>query len=86
MKSTGIVRRLDSLGRLVLPIELRRTHGIAPDDPIEIFVDGDTIILRKYQRGCTLCGSMGNLIDVDGIAICRDCAEKIAKAAKGGRS
>ena len=80
MKATGIVRRLDSLGRIVIPKEIRRTHGIEADDPIEIFTEDDKIILRKYQRGCTLCGSMDNLIDVDGVAICRKCAGEIAEA------
>jgi len=49
MKSTGIVRKVDELGRIVLPIELRRTLGIAEKDPLEIYVDGDRIILRKYE-------------------------------------
>ena len=52
MKSTGIVRKVDELGRIVLPIELRRTLGIEEKDRIEIFVDGESIILRKYQPAC----------------------------------
>lgn len=57
MKATGIVRRIDDLGRVVIPKELRRTMGIADGDPLEIFVDGDKIILRKYAPGCCLCGN-----------------------------
>jgi len=56
MKATGIVRKVDELGRVVVPIELRRTMGIAEGDALEIFVNGDQIILRKYAPGCVLCG------------------------------
>lgn len=58
MKSTGIVRRVDDLGRVVIPIELRRTLRIAQKDPMEIFVDGDKIILKKYDPACIFCGSL----------------------------
>ena len=85
MKAIGIVRKVDELGRIVLPIELRRTLDIAERDSLEIYVDGDNIILRKYQRGCALCGNMDDLIDADGVAICHDCAAKITEAAKGGK-
>ena len=57
MKSTGIVRRVDELGRIVIPMELRRTFGIEIKDPLEIFVDGDSIVLSKYQSACVFCGS-----------------------------
>lgn len=50
MKSTGVVRKTDELGRIVLPMELRKTIGIDPRDPLEIFIDGDSIILRPYRR------------------------------------
>lgn len=83
MKSTGIVRRLDSLGRIVIPKELRRTHGIEPDDPIEIFTEDDKIILRKYRPGCELCGSMDEVYRVGGHRICRICAEDISRAVTG---
>ena len=58
MISTGIVRSIDSLGRVVLPKELRTTYDITPDTPLEIFTDGDSIIMRKYhaQGSCVLCG------------------------------
>ncbi|WP_068786641.1 AbrB/MazE/SpoVT family DNA-binding domain-containing protein [Paenibacillus phocaensis] len=79
MKSTGIVRRIDDLGRVVIPMELRRTLGISEGDPLEIFVDGDKIILRKYQPGCCICGSIEELKSFHGKAICAEC---IAKAAK----
>lgn len=70
MKSTGIVRKVDELGRVVVPIELRRTLGIAEKDPVEIFVDGDQIILRKYQpyNACAVTGdiSSDNISVLDG--------------------
>ena len=56
MKSTGIVRKVDELGRIVLPIELRRTLDIAEKDSIEIYVDGSSIILKKYEPTCVFCG------------------------------
>ena len=55
MKSTGIVRKVDELGRIVLPIELRRTLDIAEKDALEIFVEGDNIILHKYHPSCVFC-------------------------------
>ena len=86
MKATGIVRRVDDLGRVVIPKEIRRSLDIGAADSLEIYVDGDDIILRKYQPGCALCGSMDGLVEVDGALICRECAEKINQAAKGGKA
>lgn len=77
MKSTGIVRKVDDLGRVVLPIELRRTLNIDIKDPIEIFMDEDSIILKKYQPGCIFCGSVGPMISFEGKHICTDCIKKI---------
>lgn len=77
MKSTGIVRKVDELGRIVLPIELRRTLGIEEKDRIEIFVDGDSVILRKYQPGCILCGNANDLILYKGKTICQDCVRSM---------
>ncbi|BFH12306.1 AbrB family transcriptional regulator [Paenibacillus dendritiformis] len=57
MKATGIVRNLDSLGRVVIPMELRRTMGIGEQEPMEIYTDGDRIVLKRYFSGCSLCGS-----------------------------
>ena len=77
MKSTGIVRPLDSLGRIVLPIELRRTMGLACKDEIEIFVEGDSIVLKKYAPNCIFCGSKENLISLDDKCVCKACVEKL---------
>ena len=73
MKSTGIVRQVDELGRIVLPIELRRTLGIEEKDRIEIFVDGESIILRKYQPACIFCDNAKDIINYKGKNICPDC-------------
>ena len=73
MKSTGIVRKVDELGRIVLPIELRRTLGIEEKDRIEIFVDGESIILRKYQPAGIFCDNAKDIINYKGKNICPDC-------------
>lgn len=73
MKSTGIVRKVDELGRIVLPIELRRMLGIEEKDRIEIFVDGESIILRKYQPACIFCDNAKDIINYKGKNICPDC-------------
>lgn len=73
MKSTGIVRKVDELGRIVLPIELRRTLGIEEKDRIEIFVDGESIILRKYQPACIFCDNAKDIINYKGKNICPEC-------------
>ena len=75
MKATGIVRRIDELGRVVLPKELRRILDIKEDDPLEIFTDREgSIILRKYQPGCLCCGSLSNLKQLpNGATVCDKC-------------
>ncbi|HZG83865.1 AbrB/MazE/SpoVT family DNA-binding domain-containing protein [Paenibacillus sp.] len=80
MKSTGVVRKVDELGRIVIPMELRRTLGIGEKDPLEVFVDGERIVLRKYAPGCVYCGSVDDglktLLDK---LVCRKCTEQIAE-------
>ena len=77
MKSTGIVRKVDELGRIVLPIELRRTLGIEEKDRIEIFVDGESIILRKYQPACIFCDNAKDIINYKGKNICTSCLNEM---------
>jgi transcriptional pleiotropic regulator of transition state genes len=77
IKSTGIVRRVDELGRIVLPIELRRTMDIAEKDPIEIYVEGSSIILKKYQPSCIFCGEAKNVTDFKGKNICAKCLSEL---------
>lgn len=77
MKSTGIVRKVDELGRIVLPIELRRTLDIEVKDAIEIFVDGNQIILKKYEPACTFCGDAKDILHYKGKNICKTCAKDL---------
>lgn len=74
MKATGIIRRVDDLGRIVLPKELRRTLGIGEKDPMEIYTDGKGIILRKYAPGCAFCGSVNGIRYIHGTPVCGACA------------
>ena len=78
MKSTGIVRRVDELGRIVIPIELRNKLKIAEKDPIEIYVDGSSIILKKYEETCVFCGSTRNVVEYKGKLICTKCTQNIS--------
>ena len=72
MKATGIVRKVDELGRIVLPIELRRTLNIHHEDPIEIFVDGEYIMLKKYEPACIFCGNAKDVVTIHGKkCVCR---------------
>ncbi|MDR3767340.1 MAG: AbrB/MazE/SpoVT family DNA-binding domain-containing protein [Butyricicoccus sp.] len=82
MKSTGIVRKVDELGRIVLPIELRRTLDIEVKDALEIYVDGAQIILKKYEPACIFCGNAKDVTNFKGKNICRDCLAEMAAAAK----
>ena len=77
MKSTGIVRPIDSLGRVVLPKELRETLQISTKDPLEIFVENDKIILKKYSPCCIFCGNGDEVTYYKGKLICRDCLEAL---------
>ncbi|NLO46578.1 MAG: AbrB/MazE/SpoVT family DNA-binding domain-containing protein [Clostridiales bacterium] len=81
MKSLGIVRRIDHVGRIVLPKELRRMFDLEDnEDAVEIFVDGDKIILKKYEPSCIFCDSASDISDFMGKRVCKSCAEKIASS------
>ncbi len=77
MKATGIVRRVDELGRVVLPIELRRSLDINVKDPMEIYVDEDRIILKKYEPACIFCNQSEDVIVYKGKNICKNCLEEL---------
>lgn len=79
MKSTGIIRRVDELGRVVIPIELRNKFGISEKDPIEIYVDGSSIILKKFEPNCVFCGNSKKLITYKDKLICDKCAKQISE-------
>ena len=81
MKSTGIVRKVDELGRIVLPIELRRTLDIGEKDSLEIYVDGGNVILHKYHPACVFCGKTEGIVEYEDKNICPECIQKISKMA-----
>lgn len=77
MKATGVVRKVDELGRIVLPVELRRTLGIEVKDPLEIFVEGESIVLKAYRPCCIFCGEVDDVEEFNGKKICKKCIAKI---------
>ena len=84
MNNTGIVRNVDDLGRVVLPKELRKTLDIKEKDPVEIWTDGNTVVLKKFSDTdtCKHCGSDDSVVNVDGIIICKKCASKVLNVFK----
>lgn len=78
MKSTGIVRKVDELGRIVIPKELRKKFCIEEKDGLEIYVENDKIILKKYESSCIFCQNADNVIEYEGRNICRGCIEKLS--------
>ncbi len=82
MKSTGIVRKVDELGRVVIPIELRRTLGIDEKDALEIYVDNEKIILKKYEPACVFCGNASDVQNYKGKLVCKECALAMIETAK----
>ncbi|QGU00577.1 Transition state regulatory protein AbrB [Candidatus Syntrophocurvum alkaliphilum] len=79
MKSTGVVRKVDELGRIVIPIELRRTMGIEEKDALEIYVDNERIILRKYEPACLFCGNAEDVLNYKGKNLCKSCLTELSK-------
>ena len=77
MKTTGVIRQLDSLGRIVLPIELRRTLDIGPKDMLEIFVEGNSVILHTYEPDCFFCGNSRDLVSYRDKMICTRCLKEL---------
>ncbi len=82
MKSTGIVRKVDELGRVVIPIELRRTLGIDVKDALEIYVDEERIILKKYEPACIFCGNANNIKHFHSRAVCQDCIAEMSSSSQ----
>ena len=77
MKTTGILRKIDGLGRVVVPMEIRNKLDISQNDPLEIHVEGNTIVLRKFEPDCTFCGSSKNVIEFKGKNVCEKCAKEL---------
>ena len=82
MTSTGIVRRIDGLGRIVLPKELRAILDLNDRDPLEIYTEGNTIILKKYEPACIFCGDAKDVFNYNGKNICTECAKRMGVYAK----
>lgn len=82
MKSTGIIRRVDELGRVVIPIEIRNQFNIVEKDPIEIYVDGSSIVLKKFEPNCIFCSNTQDLLSYNDRLICTECAKKIGTLEK----
>ena len=80
MKSIGIVRKIDAVGRIVLPIELRKTMNITDDSSLEIFVDDDKIVLKKYEPACIFCNEDDNVVLYKGKNICKNCIDALVKS------
>ena len=78
MKSTGIVRKVDEQGRIVLPIELRRTLDLGERDELEIYLDDDKVVLKKYEPSCIFCGSSCGLVTYHGRNVCMECIENMS--------
>lgn len=79
MKSTGIVRKVDELGRIVLPIELRRTLDISVKDTMEIYVEGNTVVLKKHQPDCIFCGDTRDVTTFHGKNVCASCLKELRR-------
>ena len=77
MKSTGMVRPVDNLGRVVLPKELRRTLNIREKDHVEIYVEDDLIIFKRYEPACIFCGETNEIVDFNGKRVCGKCAKDL---------
>ena len=79
MRAIGVVRKVDSSGIIVIPKEVRRTLDIAEKDALEIYVDGEQIILKKYEPACIFCGDVRDVVNYKGKNICTNCIETISK-------
>ena len=80
MKATGIVRKIDDVGRIVLPMELRKVMNLrGSEDSLEIFTDDDRIILQKYKASCIFCSSLDDIIEYNGNKVCTACVKKMSE-------
>ena len=78
MKSTGMVRAVDKMGRVVIPKEIRSQLGVKNDvDSFEIYMEGDNVVLRKYQPTCIFCNNLAESVELDGHIVCTECVEKL---------
>lgn len=82
MKSTGIVRRVDEFGRISLPVEMRKTMGLEEKAPVEFFVDGNNIIIKKYSPSCVFCGETESVVEYLGKLVCTNCIATLSEIKK----
>ena len=82
MKNSGIIRQTDKLGRVVIPVELRRKFGIEKEDSLEIFIDGSNIVLKKFESNCIFCGSFRELSEYKNRLICKKCLHTLKECQK----
>ena len=83
MKATGIVRKTDSLGRFVIPKELRNLFGIDKNEHLEVFTDGNAIVIKKFQKACVLCGGDAGLFSFSDTLMCEDCIAAVSQFRRG---
>ncbi len=79
MKATGVVRKIDGLGRIVIPMEIRNKLNISDNDPLEIHVEGTSIVIKRSEPDCTFCGGSKNVIEYKGKNICEKCLSELKK-------
>ena len=84
VRRTGVARKVDQLGRVVLPAEVRRHFGITPGDLIEIAVDSDAILLTKVENRCVFCGETASLSEFSGKLVCGECVSRLAAEEASG--
>ncbi len=79
MKATGVIRKIDGLGRIVIPMEIRNKLNVSQNDPLEIHVEGNSILVKKYEPDCTFCGNSKNTVDYKGKIVCEKCLEELKR-------
>lgn len=82
LKSTGMVRKVDELGRVVIPMEIRKTMSIEEKESVEIFVNDNQIILQKYAPGCLFCGNAEDVVNFKGKNLCKRCLTELSQAGR----
>ena len=80
MQSSGLIRKIDDLGRIVLPAEIRRVLGLRTHDSLDITHDGECIVLRKHEATCVLCGQTGSMVPFNDRLVCKHCMQKVKEA------
>ena len=79
MKATGVVRKIDELGRVVIPKELRKVYGIEEGTPVEFYSTDNAIVIKQYRRGCLVCANTENTVDIKGMVLCKECISLFAE-------